>query len=393
MISAVMPTYARADLAFERGEGCWLTATDGRRFLDFGAGVAVTALGHAHPKLVAALTAQAGKLWHCSNLYRVPGQERVAAKLVELSFADTVFFCNSGAEAMECALKMVRKYHDATGTPERYRCITVEGAFHGRTLAAIAASGQEKHLKGFDPVVDGFDQVPFGNMNALRAAIGPQTAAIVVEPIQGEGGIRPAEADYLLKLRRAADEFGLLLVFDEVQTGMGRTGSLFAYEQAGVAPDVMALAKGLGGGFPIGACLATEKAAQGMTAGTHGSTFGGNPLAMAVAETVLDIMQEPGFLAEVARKGHLLALKLKELAARHPASLALVRGNGLLQGLVCKRPNGLVVEACYGQGLLTVMAGDNVVRIMPPLIVSDAEIEEGCARLDAALKALEERGS
>ncbi|CAA6605358.1 Acetylornithine aminotransferase [Rhodospirillaceae bacterium LM-1] len=393
MISAVMPTYARADLAFERGEGCWLESVDGRRYLDFGSGVAVNALGHTHPRLVAALTAQAQKLWHCSNLYRVPGQERVAARLVEASFADTAFFCNSGAEAMECAIKMVRKYHDASGTPERYRCITVEGAFHGRTLATIAAGGQEKHLKGFDPVVDGFDQVPFGNMNALRAAITGQTAAIIVEPVQGEGGIRPAETDYLKKLRLAADEFGLLLVFDEVQCGMGRTGSLFAYQQAGVAPDIMALAKGLGGGFPIGACLASERAAQGMTAGTHGSTFGGNPLAMAVAETVLDVMLEPGFLQEVARKGALLHDRLCLLVERHPSSLLSARGLGLMQGLVCKRPNGDIAEACYAQGLLTVLAGDNVLRILPPLIVTDEEILEGSAKLEAAIAALESRGA
>jgi acetylornithine/N-succinyldiaminopimelate aminotransferase len=389
MISAVMPTYARADLAFERGEGCWLFGVDGKRYLDFGAGVAVTALGHAHPKLVKALSDQADKLWHCSNLYRVPGQERVAKRLVELSFADTAFFCNSGAEAMECALKMVRKYQDAAGAPERYRCITIEGAFHGRTLATIAAGGQEKHLKGFDPVVDGFDYVPFGNMNALRAAITKETAAIVIEPIQGEGGIRPAEADYLKKLRIACDEFGLLLVFDEVQTGMGRTGSLFAYEQTGVVPDVMALAKGLGGGFPVGACLASEKAAQGMTAGTHGSTFGGNPLAMAVAETVLEVMTEPGFLSEVARKGALLKQGLEAVAAKHPQSVKSVRGQGLMLGLVCAKPNTDIVNAGYAQGLLTIVAGDNVVRILPPLIVSDAEIEEGCAKLDAALSALE----
>lgn len=393
MISAVMPTYARADLAFERGEGCWLQTVDGRRFLDFGAGVAVTAFGHAHPRLVAALTEQAGKLWHCSNLYRVPGQEKVARLLIDNSFADTAFFCNSGAEAMECALKMARKYQDAVGQPERYRCITVEGAFHGRTLATIAAGGQEKHLKGFDPVVDGFDQVPFGNMNALRAAITEKTAAIVVEPIQGEGGIRPAEADYLKKLRMAADEFGLLLIFDEVQCGMGRTGSLFAYEQAGVAPDVMALAKGLGGGFPVGACLASASAAQGMTAGTHGSTFGGNPLAMAVAETVIQMMLEPGFLTGVAERGAYLHARLQDVAARHPQSIKSVRGNGLMQGLVCARPNGEIVEAGYGQGLLTIMAGDNVVRILPPLIVSHAEIDEGCARLERALTELESRGA
>lgn len=393
MISAVMPTYARADLAFVQGEGCWLVSADGRRFLDFGSGVAVNALGHAHPKLVAALTEQAGKLWHCSNLYRVPGQEKLAERLVANSFADTAFFCNSGAEAMECALKMVRKYHDAVGTPERYRCITIEGAFHGRTLATIAAGGQEKHLKGFDPVVDGFDQVPFGNMNALRAAITAQTAAIVVEPVQGEGGIRPSEHDYLKRLRQTADEFGLLLVFDEVQTGMGRTGTLFAYEQAGVAPDVMALAKGLGGGFPVGACLATERAAQGMTAGTHGSTFGGNPLAMAVANTVMDVMLEPGFLAEVGRKGRLLRAALEDVVKRHPDSLAAVRGEGLLLGVVCKKPNTEIVNAGFDQGLLTVVAGDNVVRVLPPLIVSDGEIREGCAKLEAAVSALESRGA
>lgn len=393
MISPVMPTYARADLAFERGEGCWIYGVDGRRFLDFGTGVAVTALGHAHPRLVKALTEQAGKLWHCSNLYRVPGQERVAKRLIEKSFADTVFFCNSGAEAMECALKMARKYQDAVGQPERYRCITVEGAFHGRTLATIAAGGQEKHLKGFEPAVDGFDQVPFGNMNALRAAITEKTAAIVVEPIQGEGGIRPAEADYLKKLRQAADEFGLLLIFDEVQTGMGRTGSLFAHEQAGVAPDVMALAKGLGGGFPVGACLASEKAAQGMTAGTHGSTFGGNPLAMAVAETVLDVMLEPGFFERVRTMGALLKESLARVVKEHPSSLKSVRGQGLMLGLVCQRPNTDIVNACYEQGLLTVLAGDNVVRVLPPLIVGEAEIKEGCDKLRAALTVLEKQGT
>jgi acetylornithine/N-succinyldiaminopimelate aminotransferase len=388
MIPAVMPTYARADLAFERGLGCWLVGTDGRRYLDFGSGVAVTALGHAHPHLVAALKAQADKLWHCSNLYRIPGQERLAERLVAHSFADTAFFCNSGAEAMEAAIKMARKYHDETGQPGRYRILTAEGAFHGRTLATIAAGGQEKHLKGFEPVVDGFDQVPFGNLNALRAGIGPQTAAILLEPVQGEGGIRPLDLDFLKGARAAADEFGLLLIFDEVQSGMGRTGKLFAHEWAAVTPDIMALAKGLGGGFPVGACLASEKAAIGMTAGTHGSTFGGNPLAMAVANAVLDVMLEPGFLAGVERRGRLLKRRLEEAVAPHPHLVRGVRGNGLMLGLVCQAPNGDVQKALLDQGLITILAGDNVVRILPPLILAEAEIEDGADRLGRALKTL-----
>jgi len=373
---AVMPTYARAEIAFERGDGAHLWATDGRRFLDFGAGVAVTALGHCHPRLVAALQAQAGRLWHCSNLYRVPGQERVAAKLVANSFADTVFFCNSGAEAMECALKMVRKYHHDTGNPGRYRVICATGAFHGRTLATIAAGGQEKHLKGFEPAVDGFDHVPYGNLNALRAAIGPETAAIVVEPVQGEGGIIPGDPDYLRRLRAAADEFGLLLVFDEVQTGMGRTGRLFAHQHLGIVPDVMALAKGLGGGFPVGACLATAAAAQGMVAGTHGSTFGGNPLAMAAAEAVLDVMLEPAFLPEVARVAAILRAGLERVCAPHPQVVAEVRGLGLMLGMKCRIPNTELSARLLANGLLTVGAGDNVVRLVPPLIIGESEIEE-----------------
>ena len=376
MFPAVMPTYARAEIAFERGDGAHLWATDGRRFLDFGAGVAVTALGHCHPRLVAALQAQAGRLWHCSNLYRVPGQERVAAKLVANSFADTVFFCNSGAEAMECALKMVRKYHHDTGNPGRYRVICATGAFHGRTLATIAAGGQEKHLKGFEPAVDGFDHVPYGNLNALRAAIGPETAAIVVEPVQGEGGIIPGDPDYLRRLRAAADEFGLLLVFDEVQTGMGRTGRLFAHQHLGIVPDVMALAKGLGGGFPVGACLATAAAAQGMVAGTHGSTFGGNPLAMAAAEAVLDVMLEPAFLPEVARVAAILRAGLERVCAPHPQVVAEVRGLGLMLGMKCRIPNTELSARLLANGLLTVGAGDNVVRLVPPLIIGESEIEE-----------------
>lgn len=383
-ISAVMPTYARTDVMFDHGEGAWLYTVDGRRFLDFGAGVAVTALGHAHPHLVETLKAQAEKLWHCSNLYRVPGQEKLAARLVDHSFADTAFFCNSGAEAMECALKIARRYHQAQGAKEKYRVLTARGAFHGRTLATISAGGQEKHLDGFAPKVDGFDQVAFGNLNEARAAITAQTAAVVVEPVQGEGGIVPADAEYLKGLRAMADEFGLLLIFDEVQTGMGRTGKLFAYEWSGVTPDVMALAKGLGGGFPIGACLATERAAKYMTPGTHGSTFGGNPLATAAANAVLDVMLEPGFLAHVNAMATLLRSRLNGVVAKHPSVFELVRGQGLMLGLKCKVPNGDVVARLFANGLLAVAAGDNVVRLVPPLIIGETEIDAAGAIIDLA---------
>ena len=329
MIPVVMPTYARADLAFERGEGAYLFTGDGCRYLVFAAGVAVKALGHCHPRLVKALTEQASKVWHTSNLYRVSGQEKVAAKLVERTFADTVFFCNSGAEAMECSIKMARRYHYVAGNPERYRVICAEGAFHGRTLATVAAGGQKKHMEGFAPVVEGFDHVPFGNLNAMRAAITKETAAILVEPVQGEGGIVPGDPDYLRRLRATADEFGLLLIFDEVQTGMGRTGALFAHQPIGVTPDIMGIAKGLGGGFPVGACLATGQAARGMTAGTHGSTFGGNPLAMAAANAVLDVILAKGFLEHVqATADHLWKL-LRGLVQKHPKVFTEVRGKGL----------------------------------------------------------------
>jgi len=381
----VMPTYARADVAFERGEGAILWSTDGRRFLDFGAGVAVTALGHCHPHLVKALQEQAGKLWHTSNLYRVAGQEKVAAKLVEHTFADTVFFCNSGAEANECAIKMARKYHYEGGDKGRNEIICATGAFHGRTLATVAAGGQEKHMKGFDPAMPGFVHVPYGNLNALRAAIGPQTAAILVEPVQGEGGIFVGEPDYLKRLRATADEFGLLLIYDEVQTGMGRTGSLFAYEHTGAAPDIMAVAKGLGGGFPVGACLATEKAARGMTAGAHGSTFGGNPLAMAAADAVLDVMLTPGFMDEVAHWGGVLRSKLADLPQRFPAAIEEVRGMGMMIGLKCRVPNTTLQAKLLANGLLTVGAGDNVLRLLPPLIIREQEIEEALAILTRTL--------
>jgi acetylornithine/N-succinyldiaminopimelate aminotransferase len=383
-IAAVMPTYARTDIVFERGEGAWLYATDGRRFLDFGAGIAVTALGHAHPHLVAALKAQAEKLWHTSNLYRVAGQEKLAERLIAASFADTVFFCNSGAEAMECAIKIARRFHQAQGAKEKYRVITARGAFHGRTLATISAGGQEKHLDGFAPKVDGFDQVAYGNMNEMRAAITPHTAAIIVEPIQGEGGIVPADAQYLRSLRAVADEYGILLIFDEVQTGLGRTGKLFAHEWADVTPDVMASAKGLGGGFPVGACLATERAAKYMVAGTHGSTFGGNPLAMAAANAVLDVVMAPGFLDGVEATAEKLWGKLYALVAKYPKVFAEVRGKGLMIGLKCLVPNGDVVAKFMANGLLTVVAGDNVVRLLPPLIIGDAEIDAALSMMDTA---------
>jgi acetylornithine/N-succinyldiaminopimelate aminotransferase len=386
MISSVMPTYARAEIAFEHGEGAYLVSTTGERYLDFASGIAVTALGHSHPHLVEALTAQGQKLWHTSNLFQIPGQNRLAERLVANSFADTVFFGNSGAEAGELAIKMVRKYQHDTGHPERYRIIACRGAFHGRTLATLAAAGNEKYLKGFDPVVDGFDQVAFDNLNELRDQIGPQTAGIMVEPIQGEGGIRPASYEYLRGLRAAADEFGLVLVFDEVQCGMGRTGKLWAHEWAGVAPDVMMVAKGLGGGFPVGAVLASEKIGTVMGPGAHGSTFGGNLLAMAVGNAVLDVMLAPGFLENVDRQAQKLRVKLEAIAKQHPKVLSGVRGAGLILGLQCVVPNTELVAKLQQQKMLAVGAGDNVVRLVPPLIIGDREIGEACAAIDAACR-------
>jgi acetylornithine/N-succinyldiaminopimelate aminotransferase len=386
-----MPAFARTDVMFDRGEGAWLYTADGRRFLDFGTGIAVTALGHAHPHLVEALKAQAEKLWHCSNLYRIAGQERLAERLVAHSFADTVFFSNSGAEAVECALKIARRFHQAQGAKEKYRVITMRGAFHGRTLATLAAGGQEKHLDGFAPKVDGFDQVAFGNLNEARAAVTAQTAAVLVEPVQGEGGITPASADYLRGLRAMADEFGLLLIFDEVQTGVGRTGKLFAHEWSGITPDVMALAKGLGGGFPIGACLATETAAKFMTPGTHGSTFGGNPLAMAVGNAVLDVVLEPGMLDRVRAVAEHLWSKLQEVVTRRARVFEGLRGQGLMIGLKCKVPNTEVVGGLFENGLLVVSAGDNVVRLVPPLIIGEGEINAAAAIIDKTAAALERR--
>ncbi len=385
---ALMNTYARADLAFERGEGAWMIATDGRRFLDFTSGIAVTALGHCHPRLVEAVTEQATKLWHTSNLYRVPGQERLAERLVAATFAGAtggqVFFGNSGVEAIECALKLVRKYHDDFGDPARYRVIACEGSFHGRSLAALAAAGNPKYLKGYAPEVDGFDHVPFGNLNEMRAKIGPETAAVLVEPVQGEGGMRPGSVEYLKGLRAMCDEFGLLLVFDEVQCGFGRTGKLFAHEWAGIAPDIMTSAKAIGGGFPLGACIASGKVAAAFGHGSHGTTFGGNPLAMAVGNAVLDVMLAPGFMDGVVKKGERLMKGVERLLARHPKVFLDVRGKGLMLGLKCAELNTEMVDRLRRFGLLTVGAGDNVVRLLPPLIVTDAEIDQALDMLDRA---------
>ncbi|HEY6578880.1 MAG TPA: aspartate aminotransferase family protein [Rhizomicrobium sp.] len=376
MIPPVLPTYAREDLAFVRGEGVYLFAEDGTRYLDFAAGIAVNALGHAHPELVAALCGQAAKLWHTSNLYRVPGQERLARRLVAATFADTVFFGNSGVEAIECAIKMARRYHYARGDGDRFRIVTFEGAFHGRTLAAIAAGGQAKYLEGFGPRVDGFDQVSFGDLRAVEAALTPATAAILIEPIQGEGGLRPAQPEFLRGLRRLCDERGLLLIFDEVQTGLGRTGKLFAYEWAGVEPDIMAIAKGIGGGFPIGACLATERAASGMTVGSHASTFGGNPLAMAVGNAVLDVVLAPDFLPRVERVANHARQQLAALPSEYPHVFEDVRGQGLMLGLKMKVPTAEFLARLRARHLLAVGAGANVVRLLPPLIVEVDHVRE-----------------
>lgn len=383
---AVMGTYARQDIVFERGEGSWLISTTGERYLDFGSGVAVNLLGHAHPKLVEALTDQAHKVWHTSNLYRIAGQERLAERLCAVTFAEKVFFCNSGAEACEGAIKLARRYHHVCGRPERYRIITFQGAFHGRTLATIAAAGNEKYLDGFGPRMPGFDVVPLGDMAAVEAAIGPETAAIMVEPVQGEGGIRVVPAEDLRQLRELCDKHGLLLVLDEVQCGFGRTGKLFAHEWAGITPDVMAIAKGLGGGFPVGAFLATAEAAKGMVPGTHGSTFGGNPLAMAVGNAVLDVVLEPGFLEAVQHKANRLKQELARIKDEHPDVVEEIRGLGLLTGIRVKPPVADVLKACTAEKLLAVTAGENVLRLLPPLNITDAELTEGIARLSRALR-------
>ena len=392
--SALLPTFARLDLAFERGEGPWLYTASGERYLDFVSGIAVNVVGHAHPHLAAALKAQADKLWHTSNLFKIPEGERLASRLTSASFADTVFFTNSGAEALECAIKMARKYHAANGQPERYRLITFEGAFHGRTLATIAAGGQKKYLEGFGPKVEGFDQVPFADHAALQAAIGPETAGILIEPIQGEGGVRVVPSQCLRGLRDLCDQHGLLLIFDEVQTGIGRTGNLFSYERSGIAPDIMALAKGIGGGFPMGACLATIEAGKGMVAGSHGSTFGGNLLAMAVGNAVLDLVLAEGFLQQVGLLSLIARQRLTEIKDMYPNVIDAVRGEGLMLGIKTHVANSEVVSALLRQNMLAVGAGDNVVRLLPPLNIDEATLSEGlnrieraCADIDADIKA------
>ncbi|MFZ0210337.1 MAG: aspartate aminotransferase family protein [Roseiarcus sp.] len=384
MPSAIVPTYVRADVTFERGDGCWLTTTTGERYLDFGAGIAVNSVGHSHPRLVEALTNQGGKLWHTSNLFQMPEGERLARRLADATFADLVFFANSGAEANEAAIKMARKRHAIDGNPERFGILTFEGAFHGRTLATLAAGGQAKYLEGFGPKVQGFDQIPLGDLEAVEAAIGPQSAAIMIEPIQGEGGVRVVPAAFLRGLRAICDKHGLALIFDEVQTGVGRTGRFFAYEHSGIHPDILTAAKGIGGGFPLGVCMATADAAKGLTAGVHGTTFGGNPLAMAIGNAVLDIVLAPGFIENVARLGLLARQQLAELKDRHPRVIEEVRGEGLMIGLKLEVPAAGFAALARNHRLLTIPAGDSVVRLLPPLVISDDELSEGVRRLHAA---------
>jgi acetylornithine/N-succinyldiaminopimelate aminotransferase len=386
MISALLPNYARADLAFERGEGAWLWTVDGRRFLDFGSGIATASLGHGHPHLAKAIAEQAAKVMHVSNLYRIPQAEKLAQRLVDATFADSVFFCNSGAEANEGMIKMMRRAMFDAGKPERFRFIVFEGAFHGRTLATLAATGNAKYLEGFGPVVDGFDQVPFNNMNAVRDKVGPATAGIIVEPIQGEGGVRPADMQFLRDLRTMCDEFGIILGMDEVQSGMGRTGKLFAHEWSGIVPDVMSAAKGIGGGFPLGAVLAKEQYAKALKPGTHGTTFGGNPLACAAGNAVLDVMLAPGFLEGVQRKGNKLRTELEKIVREFPQVFEDARGMGLLQGMKCVLPQGEVQAACVAEGLMAITAGDNVLRLAPPLVVTDSDLDEAVAMLRRAAR-------
>jgi acetylornithine/N-succinyldiaminopimelate aminotransferase len=389
--SAIVPTYARTNVAFERGEGCWLISTTGERYLDFGAGIAVTSVGHAHPHLVETLVKQGSKLWHVSNLYQNPEGERFARRLADATFADLVFFANSGAEANEAAIKMARRRQWIEGRPERYRVLTFEGAFHGRTLATIAAGGQAKYLEGFGPKVDGFDQIPLSDLAAVEEAIGPQTGAIMIEPIQGEGGVRVVPPAFLRGLRKVCDRHGLLLIFDEVQTGVGRTGRFFAYEHCGVHPDILTSAKGIGGGFPMSACLATADAARGLTTGVHGTTFGGNPLAMAIGNATLDVILAPGFIEHVAKLGLNLRQRLAELNDRRRSTIEEVRGEGLMVGLKLKVPPADFAAAALEQKILVIPAGDNVVRLLPPLVVTEEEIAEGVRRLDAACAAVEQR--
>ncbi|WP_342363518.1 aspartate aminotransferase family protein [Terrarubrum flagellatum] len=391
MSSPLLPTFAKADLSFERGEGSWLIASNGDRYLDFGSGIAVNALGHAHPHLVKALTEQAQKVWHVSNLYQIPDGVKLAQRLVDATGLGYVFFANSGAEANEGAIKTARKYHAVSGHPEKIRIITFEGAFHGRTLATLAAGGQQKYLEGFGPKTEGFDQVPFDDMDALKKAIVPETAAIMLEPTQMEGGVRVFPPATLRAIRALCDEHGLLLIFDEIQTGVGRSGKLFQHEWTGVKPDVMSVAKGIGGGFPLGLFLATKEAGKGMTAGTHGTTFGGNPLAMACGNAVLDVVLGPGFLESVQKSALHFRQRLAELKDRHPRIIEEIRGEGLLLGLKTKVPNMDLAAAGRAEKLLTVPAGDNVLRLLPPLTATAVDINEAFTRLDHACTALERK--
>lgn len=386
-------TYNRVPIVFERGHGVWLETPEGERYLDFAAGIAVNSLGHTHPHLVEALKAQADRLWHLSNVHEIPDQSRLARRLTEVTFADKVFFTNSGAEALECAIKTARRHFFVNGQPERYRIITFEGAFHGRTLATIAAGGQPKYLEGFGPKVEGFDQVPFGDIEAVKATITEETAAILIEPVQGEGGIRPLSNESLRALRQLCDEQGILMILDEVQSGVGRTGKLFAHEWAGIEPDIMAVAKGIGGGFPFGACLATAEAADGMTLGTHGTTYGGNPLAMAVGNAVLDVILEPGFLPHVNDVALVLSQGLASLKDRYPDLVSDVRGAGLMLGIKCAKSNADLVMAMRNEHILGVPAGDNVVRLLPPLIVTAEEARDALSRIEAALEMLSRNGA
>lgn len=384
----LFPCFSRADISFTHGEGSWLFNADGDRYLDYATGIAVTGLGHSHPELLNVLFRQATKVWHVSNAVRIPEQEALAELLCQKTFADRVFFCNSGAEAIEACIKAARRFHFASGHPERQRIVSFEGAFHGRTLATIAAGGREKYLEGFGPAVTGFEVVPFGDLRALDAACGAETAAVLVEPIQGESGVRALDPGDLERIRIVCDRQGALLIVDEVQTGVGRTGHLFAYQHSAVTPDILAAAKGLGNGFPVAACLATEQVAASMNTGTHGSTFGGNPLAMAVAKRVVEIIADEAFLHEVQRKGMRLYSALTRLAEDYSDVFTEVRGEGLLLGLRCVAPVELAISTARAHGLLCVAAGDNVMRLLPPLNLADEEIEEGLGRLRSVARSL-----
>lgn len=386
-IPALMPTYGRCEVEPVRGEGAYLIGKDGKKYLDFAAGIAVNALGHSHPHLIKTIQEQAATLMHVSNLYNVPGQWALAQRLADLTFADTMFFTNSGVEAFECAAKTALAYQHVNGHPERTRLITFKNAFHGRSIAAISATGSEKLRVPFEPLPDWSDHAPFNDLEATKALITEKTAGIMVEPIQGEGGILPATDEFLKGLRALCDEHDLMLIFDEVQCGVARTGTLFAHEQYGVTPDIMAVAKGIGGGFPLGACLATEKAAQGMTVGTHGSTYGGNPLAMAAGMAVLDVVAEPDFLKHVREMGERLTHAVEQMIPNHDDLFTGIRGRGLMLGLQMTEATRPFVNFARQFGILTVAAGDNIVRLLPPLNIEEEHIKEAVEKLSEAAAA------